>query len=338
MQLLITGVYRSGTEYITQLINNHPRLEIHMYVVSFMRFCWDRYNPIEDPYHHSRLLFDAAQRIYYRWNRKLDVYGILERLAGEDATYARLYDAIMIDLFGREDMAGWGEKTQLVWTKIAPFLDMFPEGKAILIVRDPRSVLLSFKNYTYTPPPAYLGAAFNCLDAMATGQKLQRTYGPDRFRIVRYEDIIDEPECSLIDLFAFLRLDVRHNLLSMDDWVDAKGHPWKHNSTIAAQLAPGTAFPAKENATRWQRELDPREISFCETIVGQELSDYGYAPFGSPASTDELFALVHDHARNDEALVHHLRRWCETGQGIEAFPTDPIDRDNWAAERAQVEA
>ena len=58
----------------------------------------------------------------------------------------------------------WGRKTQLVWRQIPDFLKIFPKGKAINIIRDPRSVLASFKKSTYNPEPAYLGAIFNCYD------------------------------------------------------------------------------------------------------------------------------------------------------------------------------
>ena len=39
-------------------------------------------------------------------------------------------------------------------------------GKAIHILRDPRSVMLSYKKFTYHRKPAYLSAAFNSVDAM----------------------------------------------------------------------------------------------------------------------------------------------------------------------------
>ena len=46
---------------------------------------------------------------------------------------------------------------------------------------------------------------------------------------------------------------------------------------------------------------------------------------------DTLMKLV----AGDTALERHLERWSITGQGIEAFPTDPFVRSNWGAERLE---
>jgi len=97
---LITGCYRTGSEYITLLLNNHPELAATMYTVNFMRFCYNRYNPIDEKSNYSRLLSDAKQRIQQRWNRKLNVNKILDQCnSAEEINYALLYDLMMSDLF-----------------------------------------------------------------------------------------------------------------------------------------------------------------------------------------------------------------------------------------------
>ena len=96
MQVLITGCYRTGSEYVSLLLGNHPDLAVSMYTVSFMRFCYDRYNPVEEEINYSRLLFDAAQRIRIRWNRNLNVHKILDYCEkAERVSYALLYDLMM---------------------------------------------------------------------------------------------------------------------------------------------------------------------------------------------------------------------------------------------------
>ena len=327
-QVLITGVYRSGTEYVTQLLNNHPQLAARMYVVSFMRFCWDRYNPIDEAYQYTRLLFDAGQRIYYRWNRKLDIYGILSRLQKGPVTYASLYDAMMADLFCTDETPYWAEKTQLAWTKIGPFLDMFPEGKAILIVRDPRNVMLSFKKITYAPEPAYLGAAFNCLDAMSKGLSVQSEYGKERVHIIRYEDLLTDPETYLVGIFDFLGLTVEHELLKSDHWTDESGNPWVHNTVHTKDSAPDTAIDFRKNIYKWKAGLSVQDAAFCDTIVGGMIDRYGYEPGSTTMNWDQLQHII----AGDEKLSVYLDRWGQTGEGVEAFPTDPLQRKNWAAE------
>ena len=45
-QILITGCYRSGTDYSSILINNHPKVAITTYTTSFMRYSFNRYSPV----------------------------------------------------------------------------------------------------------------------------------------------------------------------------------------------------------------------------------------------------------------------------------------------------
>src|SRR4030042_7148532 len=118
-QILITGCYRSGTEYITLLLNNHPELAATMYTLNFMRFCYDRYNPITEKVNYSKLVFDSAQRARERWGKKINVHHILDYCDSINTiSYSLLYDLMMSDLFLSDSIHQWAEKTQLVWTKI----------------------------------------------------------------------------------------------------------------------------------------------------------------------------------------------------------------------------
>ena len=47
-QTLITGTYRSGSEYLTLLLDSHPELSATMYRVNLIRFMFRRYDPISD--------------------------------------------------------------------------------------------------------------------------------------------------------------------------------------------------------------------------------------------------------------------------------------------------
>lgn len=325
-QVLITGCYRSGTEYLTLLLNNHPELTATMYVVGFMRFCYGRYDPIEDPYNHSKLLFDAAHRIRYRWNRRLDVESILETCASAgEVTYALLYDLMMQDLFLRDGCRRWAEKTQLVWTKIPAFLELFPDGKVIHVVRDPRNVLASFKRFTYAPPPAYLGAVFNCLGSMEAAREYTSRVSPDRYHLLRFEDLLTAPETTLEAVFGFLELSAEHDLLAQEGWTDAKGNPWRHNSAFLAADAGTGEFDKAAALRRWD-SLAPWEAALAESICAGacEWCDYG----GSGASSDWPRALRS--ILSDPALTDWLKRWALTGEGVEQFPADPQDRRNWS--------
>lgn len=323
MQVLITGCYKSGTEYTTHLLDNHPNLAAKDDIICFMRFCYDRYNPIEKEYNYSRLVYDAAHRIRYRTYFKLDAEKILEHCKqAEVVTYALLYDQIASDLFLGGEVHSWADKTQLAWTKIPDFLEMFPKGKAIHIIRDPRNVMASFKKATYCPEPAYMGAVFNCYDSMKSGLAYRDQFDRSRYFLATFEDLLRDAEKMLIRLFDFLELSCDHDLMSQETWVDVKGKPWLHNSQFATE---GKPFNKQAAIERWKNNLSEMDIALCESINGGLMDHYGYERSGISVPWNKMIEPV----LFDDTLCGYLRKWVVYGQGVEAFPTDPLNPENW---------
>jgi hypothetical protein len=325
-QVLITGCYRSGTEYITLLLNNHPKLSASMYVVSFLRFSFNRYDPVDQESNYARLLTDAAERIRGRYEKELNVQRIIEECRRQKTvTHALLYDLMMSDLFLSNEVRRWAEKVQLVWTKIPAFLEMFPAGKAIHVVRDPRSVLASFKKITYAPEPEYLGAIFNCYDSMKKGLGYRKACSTDRYLLLKFEDLIGSPKEHVVKMFDFLGLSSDHDLLSEEGWTDASGKPWSHNSAFMSQKSKGRVSDKRPFLDRWKDKLAPWEIDLCETVHRDLMPAYGYEPVGDGGGMEEALRVIFSH----EKLTRYYRRWLDQKEGVEEFPTDPLNPKNW---------
>ncbi len=85
---------------------------------------------------------------------------VLERLrANSDVQLRDVYEAIMVETFcdGRLDMR-WGEKSLMQWSNIPLFFEMFPNGQVVHMVRDPRDVLASYREFTNEVQFRYLDA------------------------------------------------------------------------------------------------------------------------------------------------------------------------------------
>jgi hypothetical protein len=325
-QTLITGVYRTGTEFIAQHLGAHPKLDVSMYRVNAPRFILDRYDPISDPTQTLAALRDLADRLLERYQIVLDQPAVLKELETDGPiTYARLYNVVMSVMYLAGEKVHWAEKNQLLWREIPWFVNNMPNGKAILVLRDPRSVLISFKKYTYAPSPAYLGAIFNCLDAMASAARYETELGPDRFIWVRYEDFALRPIEETQRLWAFLGLEGGPAGGSAPgDWKDAYGRPWHANSSFQPN-DPGVAFDVNASIHRWKKGLSKEEIALAEVVSGSYLERFGYEPSGIPVDWPAMLRLF----MNDEKMLAHFRRWLYTGEGIQAFPTDPLKPENW---------
>jgi hypothetical protein len=322
-QCLMTGVYRSGTEFTSLLLSGHPDVSSTMYHVNVLRFCLGRYDPIDAPERLSAAVGDIAERLLDRYSIKLDADAVIDRCrAAPRVDYAVLYDSVMSTLWIDGTRRHWVEKAQLLWREIPRFIDMMPNGRAILVVRDPRSVLASFKRYTYAPPPAYLGAIFNCYDALQSALRYRRELPQERFLLVRYEEAALEPEAVRRQMFEFLGVDPERGALEPSRWRDASGAPWVANSSFDDGSG---GFDASSSVDRWKRGLEAAEIGLVESVCGDLLPAFGYEPSGVEFDwLDSLRLFLHD-----GAITEHFRRFLFRGEGVEAFPTDPLEPQNW---------
>ncbi len=324
-QTLITGVYRTGSEFLAQVLDSHPALSVTMYRVNVLRFVWNRFDPICEEDHWRAALDEVAGRLKARYAMDLNRNEIEGELRGRDHFgYGDFYDVVMSSLYLDRKITHWGEKCQLVWRDIPSFLEMMPNGRAITIVRDPRSVLASFKHYTYTPSPTYLEAVFNCFDAMKCSLKMQASLPDDRFIVVRYEDLARNALRVANDLFGFMRLDRLLTLPDLSARSDAYGNTWQANSAFHEAIG-SSAFDVESSINRWKELLSLTEVGLTETVCGPLMEEFGYQRSEYEVSLDDIVRIFED----DDRISTHFRNWAQLKTGIQAFPTDPLDPQNW---------
>lgn len=318
-QCLITGVYRSGTEFVAQLLSGHPELSTSMYHVNGIRFLRGRYEPLSVCANARAAVAETSSRLLSRYDMRLDAertLAIFDQSRSKDS-YA-LYDAIMRVLWESDKKQHWAEKCQLVWREIPEFVTCMPNGKTILVLRDPRSTLASFKHYTYASSPAYLGAIFNCLDAFAWALEYQSSLPSDRFVVVRYEDAAREPAETAANLFTFLGLDPSPASFDREHWRNEKGEKWTDNTAF------GT-FDVEQAIERWRGVLNGLEVALTESVCGPVMSRFGYEPSNAQLDWPAALKLC----LSDPQIAECLRLWLVEGRGIQAFPTDPLRPENW---------
>ena len=325
LQVLITGCYRSGTDYSSVILNNHPNFVVTTYTTSFMRYSYNQYNPINKKENYVNLLNEAKKRIKDRWNKNLDIKKIITHCKKEKkVTYGLLYDLMMGNLFLNESIKKWGEKTQLAWRQIPDFFRLFPNGKAINIIRDPRSVLASFKKSTYNPEPAYLGAVFNCFDSMQKSHYYSKKY-KSKFLHFRYEDIALKPKKTLKKIYKFLNLKSDHDLLNEKKWLNADGSKFIHNSVFASKKEKKDDFDFKASIKRWKNHLSSSEIAFCEFINKEVMKLYNYKISNKDRDWSSLLSIIF----KDKKILRYFKKWLLKNEGIQEFPNNPLDRRNW---------
>ena len=321
--IFITGIYRSGSTLMTRILDAHPTLAVTYETIHFMRFSYGQYDPLTKQSAED-LIDDILERIRRRHNLSFNREQVLQDI-GHNINYASIYDSIMRSFFIKETEAKrWGEKTLMAWRKIPDFLEMFPQGKTILAVRDPRAVLCSFKKFTQEPYPNYLDSIFAYLDLAHAAFGYMKETSEESFFVLRYEHLIEQPEDTCRKLCGFLEIDYSPKMLNPMEFTNRHGKQWKGNSGFSIELE-GIASAPKD---MWKKTIEKGDLFLAETILGTEMEKLGYHTSGL-SFTPETERRAMGKIASSSLLRQRYAHWLETGDGVDSYPSNPKDPKNW---------
>ena len=163
----------------------------------------------------------------------------------------------------------WVEKTTKTESFGRLFDQLFPDARLIQIVRDPRAVFASLKN-----------RFMNCYGYHTKAHRLPRLWNrsareiprlrkdPSRFLVVRYEDLLANPQEVLENICAFGGFEFNECLLQPT----RAGNGWEGNSAFYKSFNGISAAPVDT----WRKYLTEHEIWWVELHCrrGMELAGY----------------------------------------------------------------
>ncbi len=242
--IFVGGLYRSGTTLMRGLLDSHPHIACGPESSLF------RENQLERIYTYLRTI----------WPTGLDPrYAFAPHTV--DQVMAGLLHALVMPYCQKQDKPRWAHKTPATILFIDTLFAWFPAAQFIHMIRDPRDAFFSVRQRAATDKPHWATwtprqvaeewcRRINC--GLAWRER------PDRYREVRYEELVTQPEATLRPLFAFL------------------GEPWavsvlEHNPIFSTSVG------------RWRTELSAAEVAEIEAVAGETMRALGY-----PLSTVSL--------------------------------------------------
>jgi hypothetical protein len=95
----------------------------------------------------------------------------------------------------------------------------------------------------------------------------------ERAHLVRYEDLVLEPEETIVRLLEYLELDSSPALRR------------RIGAAAAKRTAHGTSASPEASIGRWRRELPPQLQEDCEEAFGEAMELFGYSDSTRPTAT-----------------------------------------------------
>jgi LPS sulfotransferase NodH len=277
--IFVIGFQRSGTTLLQALLGAHPRLAAppEIYFVARVAEHDDYFGDLGDDANLERALHEAL-------NPPLDMLAecgfdhdrLLARLKQGPRTYAAILDVMLTDYAERHGKERWVEKS--AGQPLGPLMSLFPDARAIHIVRDPRDVVASSLRSAWTAHESATAIAewwrAFTLDAIWRGSEL----GPGRFLQVRYEDLTRDPEAVLRVVCAFVGEDYDRGMVADTTrrvgTVPAIAAGWQGRALSRVE-------PAREGG--WKERLSRADQVRVNAVVGSMLTPLGYRPASAAA-------------------------------------------------------
>jgi hypothetical protein len=161
---------------------------------------------------------------------------------------------------------------------------------------------------------------------MLRAQQYRESLPRDRLLVLRYEDAAMNPQQAAKDMWSFLGIAGMYDVENRGAWRDAYGKPWHANSSFHRN-EDTAQFDRSRAIERWRQEISTAELALTEIVCGELMAAHGYERSGGAD-----WSAAKDLVGDDPLVSGYLRHWETTGEGIEAFPTDPLDPRNWRDE------
>lgn len=187
----------------------------------------------------------------------------------------------------REGATRWGEKTPRHIFRVGDIFKAYPAAKVICMVRDPRAVVASYRDWRYTggfdleADPEHEAAlaedykrvsrSYNILIAtmiwrasVAAAYKAAAQFGAERVRIQAYEALVDDPCGTVKSITAWVGVNFEPAMMEV---------PLLNSSVTEFRAAAGVT---KEAVDRWRSRLSAREIGLIQRCAGGLMHSAGY--------------------------------------------------------------
>lgn len=287
--LFLLGIPRSGTTLLLSLLDGHPQLLVDVGEARFFNSFYPRSRKASFPEQvnlanrHLLHMFDP-QGAYYRnflthiphETVRARFNHLIAQSSGQPKDFLETYVRALGETFGNLDECRyWVIKTPGNEFHLDKITRWWSGAYFIHMLRDPRDVYASYlsRDRRSARQPTTLDAFAYAWSKSARYARLYREMvGSQRYKTLRYGDLVSDPQACLADLVRFLGI---------------ADHPILHQPTKGAGCIPWGGNAADGSKTfqvhasshqKWRDLLTEDQVSTLERLLYSEMRWVGYAP------------------------------------------------------------
>ncbi len=296
----IVGVSRSGTTLMRRILNSSDQIAIcnenhfmgHLIPSEGARYKFRQFGDLSDDNNVHKLVdyiysgkleksFKKYRVLSYQWRwiiKRVDQEEFLQRILDSDRSERALFAVMMQVYADRKGKPIMGEKTPAHVRYVPKLLEWFPDGRIIHMLRDPRAIFVSElrrrKELPITTPYKqlkrvdFLFELFIVLQTtVAWFESISRYFKykelyPKHYYLLRFEDLVREPEIHVRRVCDFLDVDLQEKMLEQ--------------VVVSQGFRQGQAGFDAQAATRWKEHIPPWINAWFLFWFRRYLKEFGY--------------------------------------------------------------
>lgn len=300
----IVGCGRSGTSLLQSMLGNHPDLAIPA-ETGFYPLVYEkqrRYLGELGDEKSMRQALDIACKFWRISELALDPDLVRHLSSCAPPSWETVFIALMSAFAAQNSVARIGEKSPHHVRYLGLLGQRFPKARFVHMVRDPRAVAASFAKVQAQFGRRYVAdVCRQWRDAIKAHRQHAELLGSSRYKVVRYEELVRDPETVLRDLCAFLSLDYLPEMLRFHERSESGFH-----ARQAAHMRNTLKPVFSSSVEQWRSSMPPGQIGVIEHLLRREMVLMGYDPSGIGANLASVNAVFNQAGSLLERLAKRL--------------------------------
>ncbi|MBK6340920.1 MAG: sulfotransferase [Bacteroidetes bacterium] len=275
--VFVNGVQRSGTTLVIRMLSKSPNIAFFPRETHLFPLLWkvnDSISKFKSGTEFSKFVLENFPKVNNGWTEDQDYLKEIAQSIQNDnfipSSTTNTLSYLLKHWQNKNPNCMVGEKTPAHIYYAEQIFKEFPNAKFIITVRDPRGIALSEMVKLAQNPRNK--ANFNLFSFIVRWQtahnlakKWQEKFGTEKVKYIKYEDIILQPQQTVLELCNFLEIAFLPEMLEVgvvnSSFLDLKQKDKRFNT---------------ENLTRWKEGLSKQQIALIQYHLSSSMKELGY--------------------------------------------------------------